>query len=397
MTLVRADGKDTRWYLATKDGARHRFVPVALDPVFVKPTLFALPATVAAPVCVETARGATYILMYTRSAGATGDEAVLTLESLGASPSVVPLAKATLATTDPDDAILATIDRDRRIEVAAKLGDTKACALTTLGANAAFTADGVAYTLKQDGGRWAVARADHAALLPLASAHGTPRWAMGTALFFAAESGHGWTRTRFEPSGWDRLPDPPEAAAKAPKLLGGKVPGHAPAQKRCLAWNSKDRATWIVRPAGDCTTADGTPCTPSAILTEVRKEASYKRVTLAKNGASTPAALAQADTLLAKADLGCVDGQDATILGVPVKVSLEADQVMVEANGKKQRVDWIIDRHDDGNDLTEAFENVFWHPDVNVLVLEVRQDSTNWRDRRYLWVDLGRFGIQPTK
>lgn len=88
---------------------------------------------------------------------------------------------------------------------------------------------------------------------------------------------------------------------------------------------------------------------------------------------------------------------DATVLGVPVKVSLEVDQVMVEANGKKQRVDWIIDRHDDGNDLTEALENVFWHPDVNVLVLEIRQDSANWRDRRYAWVDLGRFGIKPTK
>ncbi len=290
VTLVRADGKDARWYLAAKDGGRLRFVPIALDPVFVKPTLFALPATVGAPVCVETAYGEMYILMYTRTPGAAGDEAVLTLESLGARPSVVPLAKATLAATDPDDAILAKIARDRRIEVAAKLGDTKACALTALGADAAFTADGVGYTLKQDGGRWAVARADHAALLPLASARGTPRWAMGTTLFFATESGHGWTRTTFDPRGWDRLPDPPEAAAKAPKLLDGKVPGHVPAQRRCLAWNSKDRAVWIVRMAGDCTTADGSPCTPSTILTEVRKEASYKRVTLAKNGASTPAA-----------------------------------------------------------------------------------------------------------
>ena len=398
-TLVRADGTDTRWYVKTLDGGTVRFTPIALEPVFAKPTVFPLPTTVATPVCYTSSSGLAFILSFSRTPGAGGDTAELTLRREGARPSIESLAKVTLASTDPDDAILAKVTRDRRIELASSFGEVKACELLPIGADGNYMGRDVAYTLKADGDAWGVGRADRNALVPLGKGLGTPRFAIHTTVVFAkAGPAKGWEFATFEPGAWELLPDPPELAAKVPKLLKDKVPGNVPAQKRCLAWNSKDRVAWVVRPTGDCVGGgEEGGCSPMSILTEVRKDGYYKRVTLSKDGDAWAHMFEQANTLMAKADLGCVDGPRATILGVPVEVSVDDDKIMVEANGKKQRVDGLVDAHDDGNDLSESFENVFWHPDVNVLVIEVRTSSTNSSDRRYVYVDLARFGIKPTK
>lgn len=179
--------------------------------------------------------------------------------------------------------------------------------------------------------------------------------------------------------GWELAPQAPELAMAAPKKLDLTTPSPRPFDRRCLAWDSKNRVAWLVRWQPAC---DGYDCGDVALLTEVRSDGYYQRVTLHKDGRDWTNMFGHANTHLEKAELGCLAGLEFEAAGRPIKVSTDPTFILVEAGGKVKKVGKRLDDEGRIADLRTAF----YHPAVNAIAIELVAEG--WP--RYLWVDLSK-------
>ncbi|HRE89827.1 MAG TPA: hypothetical protein PK095_11885, partial [Myxococcota bacterium] len=294
-----------------------------------------------------------------------------------------------------EKSLIESLSPERLIDLAERLPPLREtpCSLTAIAAEAPLslpehlaprhlgyqpTGSPLPATLVPVSGGFELRALDYRMGVPLPS---TPGWLLST--------GSSAALVHIDPSGvvvashplrhWELAPQPPGLAMEKPKLLDLKTPDLRPFDRRCLAWDSKNRVAWLVRWQPAC---DGYDCGDVALLTEVRSDGYYQRVTLHKDGSDWSNMFGHANTHLQKADLGCLAGLEFEVLGRPVRVSTDPTSILVEVGGKSKRVG---KRQDDTGRVADL-RTAFYHPAVNALAIELVAEGFP----RYLWVDISK-------
>lgn len=363
LRLVTAPDSPT-WYLLDGDDA----AKVELGVVLGTPSRFPL-AVGAEPTCFES-RVKVLVDVEQRT-----DGAVLVARQVGTA-FVTDLARGPKDATP--DALMQLVERDTLIDLAAVHPNAKPCTLAALGAEKKFELAGQWHTLTRTERGWVAARPGYEQVIGNVDAE--PRWVFpgsyeATLVFEDASSKLSFIPTTV--TKYTELPDPPEVAMKAPKLLSSETPGPVPADKRCLAWSSKDKVAWIVRWMPD----------DSAVLTEVRKEGYYQRVTLAKALEDWTHMFDHANNFLGKADLGCLAGRTGNIAGHRFEVVTNGTKVEVRFGDKVVKAGSLVSKDDYDNTIERSLGTAFYHPDVKAIVIEL--DGGEQGDG-YLAVDLAK-------
>lgn len=361
------------------------FEAVDLEPLTHEPRRFPTPA--ALPACLMMPDE--HVLAVERQS----DHASLVLRSLrNPAHPVEVLAKGAADSTQ--QALLESLTPERLIDLAERLPPIRQtpCTMTRLEAEASFalpeslaprhlgyqpTGSPLQAKLAPVGSGLELRALDYR--LPVTLPH-APGWLLSTDTSATLVEMDGADTLRSQPiRGWELAPQAPEVALASPKLLDTTTPSPRPFDRRCLAWDSKNRVAWLVRWQPAC---EGYECGDVALLTEVRSDGYYQRVTLHKEDRDWTNMFGHANTHLQKADLGCYAGLEFEAAGRPIKVSTDPTFILVEAGGKVKKVGKRLDDEGRIADLRTAF----YHPAINAIAIELVAEG--WP--RYLWVDLSK-------
>lgn len=366
-------------------GATTAFQPVDLTPLTLEPRRFPIPDSL--PACLMMPDE--HVLAVEHQA----DRSTLTLRRLSTPKTPVEvLAEGPADATD--NTLSASLTPERLIDLAERLPPLRstACAMTPIPNDGTLTlAESLAprhlgyqstgapltATITPVGEAFELRALDYRLALTLPR---TPGWLIQTDSSATLVHLDGAGGLAGQPiRGWEFAPQALDLALAAPKTLDLRTPSPRPFDRRCLAWDSKNRAAWLVRWQPAC---EGYDCGDVALLTEVRSDGYYQRVTLHKDDRDWTNMFGHANTHLQKADLGCYAGLEFEAAGRPIKVSLDPSSILVEAGGKTKKVGKRLDDEGRLADLRTAF----YHPAVNAIAIELVADG--WP--RYLWVDLSK-------
>jgi hypothetical protein len=361
-------------------GKESSYTSVSLEALAHEPMRFPLPAQLDQPVCVRAS--VPRIIDLERAPGRTD----LVLRSIAPAGQIPPApgAEVFVIATGPESAtaeeLLAKITDEQRIALAERFPvSSAACTIEPFKPTAELA-------LVEDKGLWRLQNATHQYQFLLRS---KPLWRLSWDRQVAWGFEDDNSRLAFEverPHAWTLRPEPPEVAAKAPKLLKDAVPAIIPADRRCLAWDSKTRTAWIVRYQSTCPDAPADylgHCEDEGLLTEVRKDGYFKRVTLVSGYEDWKHMFEHANTYLEKADLGCLAGLEMTIRGRTYLVGRDGHQATLTYDGVTKKVGRI---EDPTEERPVSITTAFWHPEVDAIAIEL--DAVN--ATRYLWVDISK-------